>query len=170
MRWSTHSGTVAPTDQFQVFLLKRVEVSERVGPDSRPASARPPLAHPSRVARLPGRGSPEASEGWRRGWDSHHCRLLKTKNLRALGFLRIRQIRTKTEVETRIEHVRRSEPLPMQDDFGILVLASKSKRLNNFLNRASWLLLALEAGFCRRKGRLWGQSAQRLIPPIPSTD
>ena len=56
---------------FKSFLLKRVEVSERVGPDSRPASARPPLAHPSRVARLPGRGSPEASEGWRRGWDSN---------------------------------------------------------------------------------------------------
>ena len=46
-----------------------------------------------------------ASEGgWRRGWDSHHCRVLQTKNLRDLRFLTIRQIRTKALVETRIEH------------------------------------------------------------------
>ena len=37
------------------------------------------------------------SSGWRRGWDSHRCCPLKTKNLRHLGFLTIRQIRSKTE-------------------------------------------------------------------------
>ena len=41
---------------------------------------------------------------WRRGWDSHHCRLLKTKNLRDSDFLTILKIRTKALVETRIEH------------------------------------------------------------------
>ena len=44
------------------------------------------------------------SEGWRRGWDSNPCGLLKTKNLTVSGFLTIRQIRTKAWVETRIEH------------------------------------------------------------------
>ena len=42
--------------------------------------------------------------GFRRGWDSHHCWVLKTKNLQDCGFLTIRQIRTKALVETRIEH------------------------------------------------------------------
>jgi hypothetical protein len=32
---------------------------------------------------------------WRRGWDSHHCRVLKTKDLREFRFRTIRQIRTK---------------------------------------------------------------------------
>jgi hypothetical protein len=41
---------------------------------------------------------------WRRGWNSHHCCLLKTKNLADFRFVTIRQIRTKTLVETRIEH------------------------------------------------------------------
>ena len=40
----------------------------------------------------------------RRGWDSKHCPLLKTKNLTDYRFLTIRQIRTKAWVETRIEH------------------------------------------------------------------
>jgi hypothetical protein len=44
---------------------------------------------------------------WRRGWDSHHCCVLKTKNLRDFRFLTTRQIRSKTAVETRIEHVSR---------------------------------------------------------------
>jgi hypothetical protein len=43
---------------------------------------------------------------WRRGWDSDHCWLLKTKNLTELGFRTIREIRTKALIETRIEHVR----------------------------------------------------------------
>src|SRR5262245_15885071 len=42
--------------------------------------------------------------GWRRGWDSHHCWLLKTKNLSHVRFRQIRQIRSKAKVETRIEH------------------------------------------------------------------
>jgi hypothetical protein len=42
--------------------------------------------HPSRA---------NISEGWRRGWDSHYCRVLKTKNLREFRFRTIRQIRTK---------------------------------------------------------------------------
>ena len=46
----------------------------------------------------------ERSEGIRRGWDSNHCRLLKTKNLTEFSFLTIRQIRTKALIETRIEH------------------------------------------------------------------
>ena len=41
---------------------------------------------------------------WRRGWDSHHCCVLRTKNLTYFSFLTIRQIRTKALVETRIEH------------------------------------------------------------------
>src|SRR5262249_7635875 len=41
---------------------------------------------------------------WRRGWDSHPDRALKTKNLRHSRFLTIRQIRQKTEGEARIEH------------------------------------------------------------------
>ena len=41
---------------------------------------------------------------WRRGWDSHHRRLLKTKNLTDSDFLTILKIRTKALVETRIEH------------------------------------------------------------------
>jgi len=44
-------------------------------------------------------------ENWRRGWDSHHCRLLQTKNLTDSCFLTIRLIRTKAPVETRVEHV-----------------------------------------------------------------
>ena len=32
---------------------------------------------------------------WRRGWDSHHCRLLQTKNLRDSRYRTIRQNRTK---------------------------------------------------------------------------
>jgi hypothetical protein len=51
------------------------------------------------------------SEGWRRGWDSHHCRLLKTKNLRDSRFLTIRWIRTKALVETRVEHAELRENL-----------------------------------------------------------
>ena len=43
-------------------------------------------------------------ESWRRGWDSHHCRLLKTKKLPDFSFRTIRQIRTKAGVEPRIEH------------------------------------------------------------------
>ena len=42
---------------------------------------------------------------WRRGWDSDHCWLLKTKNLTEFRFFTIRQIRTKALVETRLEHV-----------------------------------------------------------------
>src|SRR5262245_12671357 len=45
-----------------------------------------------------------ADQGNRRGWDSNHRRVLKTKNLRDFGFRRTRQIRSKTEVEARIEH------------------------------------------------------------------
>lgn len=37
-------------------------------------------------------------------WDSNHCWLLKTKNLWDSCFRTIRHIRTRTEVETRIEH------------------------------------------------------------------
>jgi hypothetical protein len=48
------------------------------------------------------RNGPE--EGWRRGWDSHHCWMLKAKNLTGFHFRVIRQIRTKAAVETRIEH------------------------------------------------------------------
>jgi hypothetical protein len=47
------------------------------------------------------------SEGWRRGWDSHHCCVLETKNLQDFAFLAIRQIRSKTETEARIEHAGR---------------------------------------------------------------
>jgi hypothetical protein len=43
-------------------------------------------------------------EGWRRGWDSHHCCVLETKNLRDSAFLRIRKIRSNAWIETRIEH------------------------------------------------------------------
>jgi hypothetical protein len=32
----------------------------------------------------------ESREGWRRGWDSHHCCVLQTKNLTDLRFLTIR--------------------------------------------------------------------------------
>jgi len=39
-----------------------------------------------------------------RGWDSHHCRVLKTKNLQGFTFRTIRRIRTKALVEARIEH------------------------------------------------------------------
>jgi hypothetical protein len=57
--------------------------------------------------------------GWRRGWDSHHCRVLKTKNLQGFTFLTIRRIRTKVLVEA-IEHAesRRafSVPLPGHRD------------------------------------------------------
>jgi hypothetical protein len=49
------------------------------------------------------------SEGWRRGWDSNHRCLLKTNNLTGFDFLTIRRIRTKTEVETRIEHAAASK-------------------------------------------------------------
>ena len=41
---------------------------------------------------------------WRRGWDSNHCWLLKTKNLTDSLFLTIRQISTNDLSETRIEH------------------------------------------------------------------
>ena len=41
---------------------------------------------------------------WRRGWDSHQCWELKTKNLQEFSFLTIRQIRTKALAGTRIEH------------------------------------------------------------------
>jgi len=41
---------------------------------------------------------------WRRGWDSHHRRLLKPKNLAHFRFRTIRWIRTKVRVEARIEH------------------------------------------------------------------
>jgi hypothetical protein len=44
-------------------------------------------------------------ENWRRGWDSHHCCVLKTKNLTVVSFLTIRQIRSKAQLETHIEHV-----------------------------------------------------------------
>ena len=42
--------------------------------------------------------------GWRRGWDSNCFRVLIAKNLADLLFLQFRQIRTKAEIETRIEH------------------------------------------------------------------
>ena len=45
---------------------------------------------------------------WLRGWDSDCVRSLKTKNLMDYWFLTIRSIRTKTPVETRIEHAARS--------------------------------------------------------------
>ena len=46
------------------------------------------------------------------GWDSHHCRLLKTRNLTELDFRMIREIRRKGLVETRIEHADLELPIP----------------------------------------------------------
>jgi hypothetical protein len=43
----------------------------------------------------------------RRGWDSHPDGVLKTKNLSHSRFLVIRQIRSKTEIDARIEHAAR---------------------------------------------------------------
>ena len=45
------------------------------------------------------------SYGMAERWDSHHCRWLKTKNLRDSWFLTIRWNRMKCLVETHIEHV-----------------------------------------------------------------
>ena len=41
---------------------------------------------------------------WRRGWDSHHPTLLKTKDLADFRFLQIREKRSKALVDTRIAH------------------------------------------------------------------
>lgn len=43
-------------------------------------------------------------EYWRRGWDSHHCRVMQTKNLEDFAFLTVQWIRSKAWVATRIEH------------------------------------------------------------------
>lgn len=52
--------------------------------------------------------------GWRRGWDSECFPVLKAKNLAETSILHIRQIRTKAEIETRIEHaeLKRFSPGP----------------------------------------------------------
>jgi hypothetical protein len=44
---------------------------------------------------------------------------------------------------------------------------NKSKRSNDFLDRAIWLLLALGAGFGSAQGQFQGQSLQWLIAPTP---
>ena len=41
---------------------------------------------------------------WRRGWDSKHCPLLKTKNLQDFHFLTIRQIR-KADIGRQLQSV-----------------------------------------------------------------
>src|SRR5688572_18979643 len=73
---------------------------------------------------------------WRRGWDSNHCWLLKTKNLTEFCFRTIRQIRTKTLVETRIEHAAGPGDFSVGNEaarerpFSVLVFPFEARKIN----------------------------------------
>jgi hypothetical protein len=60
-----------------------------------------------RAGTTPGRSQAERSEDWWRRRESFSSGLLTTKNFADSGFLTIRSIRTRTGVETRIEHAGR---------------------------------------------------------------
>ena len=74
---------------------------------------------------------------------------------------------------TRQSHIGRNRPETRPTDSCCargLTFPRKSSRFNHFLNRTSWLLLALEAPFWELTGTIlgtvWRQSVQRLITPV----
>ena len=113
---------------------------------------------------------------WRRGWDSHPCRVVKTKNLTDFAFLTIRQIRSKTEVETRIEHADRGERRRLAwlkraqkqrfakrkctSRISSIFFVNRSGSFTSHIDRVGWGLLSTRR-FGSSKGPSWGQCCRR---------